>query len=150
MKEYTIRLDADTAEKLLTLAELSACTAGEDRLECALERLVNDTYNDKAQYLVGWVDDMDRDEDKIIGCFEASLHLTFSSAVETARDNYMNTSPDFLSTDREIIIVGKDDFYESVGKKPLEPVWSSREDEFCQNARSDYLKTHKNKDVERN
>jgi hypothetical protein len=78
------------------------------------------------------------------------LHPTFSSAVKTARDNYMDIAPDFLRTDREIIIVGKDDFYENVGRKTLEPIWSSREDEFCQNARSDYLKTHKNKDVERN
>lgn len=150
MKEYTIRLDADTAEKLLALAGLEGYSVEEDRLERALEHLVNDTYKGKAQYLVGWVDDMDRDEDKIIGCFVASLHPIFSSAVKTARDNYMDIAPDFLRTDREIIIVGKDDFYENVGRKPLEPIWSSREDEFCQNARSDYLKTHKNKDVERN
>lgn len=149
MKEYTVRLDTDTVGKLFALAGFENFDVEEDRVESALEHLVNDTYNDKAQYLVGWVDDMDRDGDKIIGCFEASLHLTFSSAVETARDNYTSTSPDFLRTDREIIIISKDDFYENVGKKPLEPVWSSREDEECRNARSDYLKTHKNKDVER-
>lgn len=150
MKEYTVRLDADTAQKLLTLTGLEDFAVEEDRLECALERLVNDTYTDKAQYLVGWVDDMDKDGDKIIGCFEASLHPTLSSAIKTARDNYTHTSPDFLRTDREVIIVGKDDFYENVGKKPLEPVWSSRWDEVCRNARSDYLKTHKVKNVERN
>lgn len=149
MKEYTVRLDTDTVGKLFALAGFENFDVEEDRVESALEHLVNDTYNDKAQYLVGWVDDMDRDGDKIIGCFEASLHLTISSAVETARDNFMNKSPDFLRTDREIIIIGKDDFYESVGKRPLQPVWSSREDKFCQNARSDYLKTHKTKDVER-
>lgn len=155
MKEYTVRLDEDTTKKLLTLAGftpagLEGTAVESERVECALRRLVNDTYDNKAQYLVGWVDNgMDRDGDKIIGCFEASLHLTFSSAVETARDNYMNKSPDFLRTDREIIIIGKDDFYANVGKEPLKPVWSSREDEFCQNARSDYLKTHKTKDVER-
>ena len=149
MKEYTVRLDEDTAQKLLTLTELEGLDIDEERLESALERLVNDTYNDKAKYLVGWVDNMDRDGDEIIGCFEASLHPTLSSAIKTARDNYTHTSPDFLRTDREIIIVSKDDFYANVGKKPLKPVWSSREDEFCQNARSDYLKTHKNKDIER-
>ncbi len=150
MKEYTVKLNENTAQKLLTLTELEGLDIEEERLESALERLVNDTYNDKAKYLVGWVDDMDRDGDEIIGCFEASLHPTLSSAIKTARDNYTHTSPDFLRTDREIIIVGKDDFYENVGRKPLVPVWSSRWDEVCRDARSNYLKTHKIKDVERN
>ena len=123
MKEYTVRLNEDTAQKLLTLTELEGLDIEEERLESALERLVNDTYNDKAKFLVGWVDDMDRDGDEIIGCFEASLHPTLSSAIN---------------------------FYENVGRKPLVPVWSSRWDEVCRDARSNYLKAHKIKDVERN
>lgn len=51
MKEYTVRLDADTAQKLLTLTGLEDFAVEEDRLESALERLVNDTYTDKASTL---------------------------------------------------------------------------------------------------